>query len=110
MDFAESVRTCFSKYAGFQRCATRPEFWWFALFNLVGVIATGIVSQSASLAFNVVTFLPYVAVTTRRLHDTDRSGWWQLLAFVPVLGWILLIVWCCEPGKSSAYCAPKMVG
>jgi uncharacterized membrane protein YhaH (DUF805 family) len=40
-------------------------------------------------------------VTARRLHDTDRSGWWQLLYFLPVIGWIVLIIFCAEPGKPN---------
>jgi uncharacterized membrane protein YhaH (DUF805 family) len=48
--------------------------------------------------FNIVTLIPSITVATRRLHDTDRSGWWQLLLFIPVIGWILLLVWLCEPG------------
>jgi len=42
-------------------------------------------------------------VTARRLHDTDRSGWLQLLWFIPIIGWILLIIWCAEAGKPNRY-------
>jgi uncharacterized membrane protein YhaH (DUF805 family) len=99
MTFVESVRTCFVKYADFTGCATRAEFWWWTLFNLVGTIALGVVSDKLSVAFTLATALPYLAVTARRLHDTDRSGWLQLLGFIPVIGWILLIVWCAQEGK-----------
>ena len=102
MTFVDSVRTCFSKYADFNGCASRSEFWWWALFDLVGAIALGVISDRASAAFTLATLLPYFAVTTRRLHDTDRSGWLQLLAFIPIVGWILLIVWCAQEGKSPS--------
>jgi uncharacterized membrane protein YhaH (DUF805 family) len=107
MTFVESVRVCFTKYADFSGCATRSEFWWWALFNLVGVVALGVVSDSASLAFSLVTLLPYIAVTARRLHDTDRSGWLQLVGLIPVIGWILLIVWCAQEGKQPNRYAPQ---
>ncbi len=101
MNFVESVRTCFSKYADFSGRAQRPEFWWWALFNLVGTIALGVISDKLSLAFTVATFVPYIAVSARRLHDTDRSGWMQLIGFIPIVGWIIMIVWLAQEGKSS---------
>lgn len=101
MTFLESIRTCFIKYADFNGCAARSEFWWWALFNLVATISLGIISDKLSAAFTVATLLPYLGVTTRRLHDTDRSGWLQLWAIIPVLGWILLIYWCVQESKNS---------
>jgi len=102
MTFVESIRTCFTKYADFTGRASRSEFWWWVLFNLVTGIALGVISDKVSLAFTIATLLPYFAVTTRRLHDTDRSGWFQLLALIPVIGWIVLIVWCAQEGKVSS--------
>lgn len=102
MNFAESVRTCFVKYADFSGRAGRSEFWWWALFNLVGTVVLGVVSDKLSWAFTLATLLPYFAVTSRRLHDTDRSGWIQLIGFIPVVGWIVLIVWLAQEGKSTS--------
>lgn len=91
MTFNESIKTCFSKYAGFDGCATRSEYWWWVLFIFIGAFATAIISPRLMLVFYVGTLLPMIAVTTRRLHDTDRSGWWQLLSVVPLIGLILLV-------------------
>lgn len=99
MNFTEAVRTCFTKYADFKGCAARSEFWWFALFNFVAVLALNIVSAQISSAFSLATLLPMLAVGARRLHDTDRSGWWQLLNFVPIIGWIVLLVFFAQEGK-----------
>ena len=99
MTFGESIRTCFSKYAEFNGRATRSEFWWWALFVILASAAIGIVSEVASGVFSLAVLLPYVAVATRRLHDTDRSGWLQLVGLIPLVGWILLIVWCAQEGK-----------
>ncbi len=99
MTFVESIRTCFTKYADFNGCAKRPEFWWWVLFVFVVSLVLGFVSQLVSGLFSLATLVPSIAVTARRLHDTDRSGWWQLIGLVPVIGWIVLIIWCAQEGK-----------
>ena len=99
MTFGESIKTCFSKYAEFDGRAGRSEFWWWALFVILASAAIGIVSEVASGVFSLAILLPYLAVGTRRLHDTDRSGWHQLIGLIPVIGWIILIVWCAQEGK-----------
>lgn len=105
MDFMTAVRTCLSKYVGFSGRARRSEYWFFALFGvLAGIVAsvldsilgTDYGSSGNGLLGTVVSlglFLPQLAVGARRLHDTGRSGWWQLLWIIPIIGWILLIVW-----------------
>jgi len=103
MTFLESVRTCFIKYADFGGCASRSEFWWWVLFTFIAQTALDVLSFNVSMAFFIATLLPYTAVTTRRLHDTDRGGWLQLVALVPILGWILLIVWCAQEGRANRY-------
>ncbi|MCK9824004.1 DUF805 domain-containing protein [Nocardioides cavernae] len=111
MDFATSVRTCFAKYVDFSGRARRSEFWWFVLFTaIVGIVASvvdtalgtdydvrqgGLVNTLASL----VLVLPQLAVGARRLHDIGRSGWWQLLGIIPVIGWIFLLVWFCTDSR-----------
>jgi uncharacterized membrane protein YhaH (DUF805 family) len=92
-----------TKYADFRGCASRPEFWWWMLFTVISTAALSEFSNSAVLAFTIATCLPGTAVTTRRLHDTDRSGWLQLLAIIPMVGWILLIIWCAQEGRPNRY-------
>lgn len=101
MTFGESIKVCFSKYANFTGRAVRSEFWWWTLFTFLVSLATGYVSEMASVLFSLATILPSLAVGARRLHDTDRSGWWQLLWFIPVIGWIILLVWFIQEGKES---------
>jgi len=100
MTFVESVTTCFSKYADFNGRAARSEFWWWVLFNFVASLVLKLVSVKLSLLFSLATLLPYIAVAARRLHDTDRSGWLQLLGLIPIVGWILLLIWYVQEGKS----------
>jgi uncharacterized membrane protein YhaH (DUF805 family) len=108
MTFGESINTCFSKYADFNGRASRSEYWWWVLFTFLASIAINMVSHHVSGFFSLATLLPSLAVGARRLHDTDRSGWLQLLWMVPVIGWILLIVWLAQEGKeSSRYASPE---
>lgn len=99
MNFADSIRTCFQKYATFNGVAGRPEFWWWLLFTILGSLVTGFISDTLSLVFNLAVLLPSLAVGARRLHDVDRSGWWQLLFLIPLVGLIVVLFWCAQPEK-----------
>src|ERR1017187_418321 len=101
MTFGEAIKVCFNKYAAFDGCAARPEFWGWVLFTFVAASVLRSVSYGLSAAVSPATFLSSIAATRRRLHDTDRSGWLQLLWFIPIIGWILLIIWCAEAGKAN---------
>ena len=94
-------------YAVFQGRARRKEYWFFILFNLLISILLGIVDAAVALAAGVpiiglvyalAVLLPALAVTVRRLHDTDRSGWWVLISVVPLIGPIVLIVFAATEG------------
>lgn len=103
MNFTESISTCFSKYVDFRGLATRSEFWWFYLFCFLAAAVLSFVSPKLSGIFNLATLLPSLAVGARRLHDTDKSGWWQLLWLVPVVGWIVLVVFWASESKASRF-------
>lgn len=105
--FGDAISTCFRKYVTFSGRAARPEYWWFILFIILGGVAASIVDAAIfgsghidplNGLFSLAVFLPNLAVTARRLHDTDRSGWWMLLALIPLVGLIILIVWLCGRG------------
>lgn len=110
MGFSEAVSTCFAKYATFQGRAMRPEYWWFVLFtflvhlglSVIAMVALGMLAMVLKLLFSLAVLLPSIAVGARRLHDIDRTGWWLLIGLVPVIGWIVLIVWFCTPGTRGA--------
>jgi uncharacterized membrane protein YhaH (DUF805 family) len=78
MDFVDAIEACFKKYVDFNGRARPAENWWFLLFIMVGSIVIGIVSETLSLLFSLATFIPYTAVVSRRLHDINLSGWFQL--------------------------------
>ena len=101
------------KYAEFSSRASRKEFWLFFLFycilgSILGFIdgISGTYNVEAGYGvfsgiFILVTLVPYLAVCVRRLHDTDRSGWWLLLCLVPLIGLIWFIVVCCLKGSDG---------
>lgn len=104
MTFSEAINTClFKKYANFEGTASRSEYWWFYLSQILASIAASIISQKLNLLVALVFLLPSIAAGTRRLHDTDRSGWLQLLAFLPIIGWIALLIFFTQDSKPNRY-------
>lgn len=101
MTFQESIKVCFQKYADFNGRAKRPEFWWFVLFLFLVSLALGVVSDVLSALFSLATLIPSLAAGARRLHDTGRSGWLQLLGLIPILGWLVLIYFCAQEGNAA---------
>lgn len=99
MTFGESIKACFSKYAEFSGRADRTEYWWFELFLLLLMIGAGMLNDTLSNLVSLFILLPSLAVGARRLHDVDKSGWWQLLYLIPIVGWIVLIYWSSQPGR-----------
>jgi uncharacterized membrane protein YhaH (DUF805 family) len=83
MTFLTATQVCVAKYADFNGKATRAEYWWFLLAILIGSVAASINGPMVYALFSAAALLPMMAVGARRLHDTNRSGWWQLLAVVP---------------------------
>lgn len=88
------------KYAEFNGRARRMEYWMFALINfgisILLSVVVGFVSETLASVVSVVyalgVLIPSIAVGIRRLHDTGRTGWWILIGLVPVVGWIVLII------------------
>lgn len=99
MTFQDAITTCFNKYATFEGRASRSEYWWFVLFLILLSATASIVSPKLSGLVSLLTIIPSIAVATRRLHDTNRSGWWQLIMFVPFIGWIVLIVFLAQESR-----------
>jgi uncharacterized membrane protein YhaH (DUF805 family) len=103
MGFGEAIKSGFSNYVGFSGRAVRSEYWYWILFVIIAEIVTSIIdyaigAQVTTGLFGLVTFLPSLAVAIRRLHDTDRTGWWILLGLIPLIGWIILLIWYCSRG------------
>ena len=106
MNFGQAIASGFSNYVNFSGRAARSEYWYWVLFNfLAGVVTeiidTGIGMSLTTAIFSLAVLLPGIAVSVRRLHDLDRTGWWVLLALVPVVGIIVLLIWFCSKGTDG---------
>lgn len=106
MTFQDAIRICFQKYADFSGRAKRAEFWWFYLFVFLVSIALSIVHHYLGALFQLGILVPLLAVGARRMHDTGRSGWWQLIGLIPIIGWIVVIVFLAQEGKPDDAITP----
>jgi uncharacterized membrane protein YhaH (DUF805 family) len=95
------------RYAKFDGRAGRAEFWWFVLANFIVVVGLAILTGIADIflivyfLYGLAMFIPSLAVAIRRLHDTDKSGWFVLLGLIPFVGFIILIVFYAMEGTTG---------
>jgi len=119
MNMMTAVKTALAKYATFNGRATRPEYWWWILamiilFTVLGMIDGAVIApllgfeafdpeagQPVSFVASLGLLLPNLAVSARRLHDTDRSAWWLLLGLVPVIGTLVLLFFYIQRGSDG---------
>lgn len=105
-------------YFNFSGRARRAEYWWYSLMTtVVGFVmgfVGGLIGESVGLVliglFYLVFLIPGIAVTIRRLHDTGRSGWWILIGIIPIIGFIVLLVFMVmdsERGPNNWGASPK---
>ncbi len=94
------------KYAVFSGRARRKEYWMFILFNLPIAFVLGLIdgitkTKILGPIYFLAIFMPILAVSVRRLHDTDRSGWWLLVGFIPFIGQIIIIIFMAQNGQTG---------
>lgn len=112
MSFLQAIQACFSRFFDFKGRSMRSEYWWFVLFNLLVGMCTAVFDifvlganpegfLPANTVATIISVIPGVAVSVRRLHDVGKSGWWIFIAFT-VIGLAPLIYWACQPGSPDA--------
>ena len=106
MGFGEAVSTCFKKSVVWEGRASRAEYWWFYLATILIIIAASIIDQIIGTAVFyiialIVLILPSIAVLIRRLHDTDRTGWWYWIQLLPLIGLIVILVFMLSGGDEG---------
>ena len=122
MSFVDAIKTVLSKYVTFSGRARRSEYWFWALAIVLASLVASFIDRGlgtdpgqvgpVSGLLGLATFLPNLAVTVRRLHDTSRSGWWVLIALIPIVGAIVIIVFAVQDshGDNEYGPSPKAVG
>lgn len=105
-DFQGAIRPAFDNIFHWSGRASRSSYWWFVLAEFIiylvaYVLVLAIKAPVLLYALNLVLVLVGLALAIRRLHDTDRSGWWYLIGLVPCVGWIVLLVFLVLPGTQG---------
>lgn len=103
-------------YVNFNGRARRTAYWMFVLFNIIAAIIVGVIDGILGTGgllgslYGLAVFLPWLALGVRRLHDTGKSGWLILVGFIPVIGWIVLLIFFVmdsQPGANEYGPNPK---
>ena len=107
MGFVEAVKSFFTRYVDFSGRSSRSEYWWAYLGVMLILLVLFLLSSllgEVGLILIVIAYLgiiiPSIAIAIRRLHDLDKSGWFYLLAFVPIVS-LILLVWFCTKGTTG---------
>lgn len=125
MNFKSAIQRAFQRYFDFNQRAGRAEFWYFVAFmliagSIISIIEGQLFPQSeapaaglsmsvgfdssngpVSAIFSILVLIPWLSVTVRRLHDTSKTGWWVLFGFVPLIGWITMLVFLIKEGDNG---------
>ncbi len=101
MTFGDSIKYCLTNYANFDGRAVRSEYWFFFLFVMLALLVTKWIAPGLFVLVALGLFIPSIAALTRRLHDLGRAGFYALLVFIPLVGWIIVLIWLCDEGDKT---------
>lgn len=107
LTFGEAVKLALTvNYCNFNGRSSRSEYWWFCLFTfIIGAILSLFSGSTAgtviSAVVNLALLLPSLGLCVRRMHDIDKSGWWVLINLIPLVGWIIFIVWAVKDSQPT---------
>jgi uncharacterized membrane protein YhaH (DUF805 family) len=102
MDIKTAVITCLTKYVDFDGRASRSEFWWFFLFQVVVTLVLSVMLSFLGTIASLAMLLPGIGAAVRRLHDIGKSGWWILIGLIPLIGWLIAIYWAVQPSQPES--------
>lgn len=107
MNIIEATKLYFTRYADFNGRSRRSEYWWASLaITLIGGVVTAILGD-LSFIWSLATLIPSLAISVRRLHDIGKSGWWYLISLIPLVGLIIMLVWCCQDSTEDNQWGPN---
>ena len=122
VDFKTAVKLFFKNYANFEGRSTRSEYWWAALFQILVGLVIGVIEISIQVKYffaeeitisylssiaSIAFFIPDLAISVRRLHDTGKSWKYMLISLIPIVGWILYIVQLCKDSDGDNEWGPR---
>lgn len=92
VSFVEAIQLFFKNYTNFDGRASRSEYWWIVLLNILVGAVVGAISPTLAGLWGLVILIPSLALCVRRLHDVGKSGWFLLIGLIPLVGGIILLV------------------
>jgi uncharacterized membrane protein YhaH (DUF805 family) len=95
MNFIESIQTCYKKFFDFSGRASKSEYWWFQLYNAIIYVLSFVFQGDLVLLLSIliiVNLIPVYAVGVRRIHDSDKSGWFVLISLIPLIGLYIFVL------------------
>lgn len=112
MEYFKYFIDAFRNYAEFNGRVSRKGYWMYYLFYILFYLAAGVLDAFGGAGlftslYTLALLIPGITITTRRLHDTGRSGWWQLIYFIPLIGWIVMLVFLLQDSKADNEYGPK---
>ena len=110
MNFIESLQICYKKFFDFSGRASKSEYWWFQLYNTILYILTFVFQNDLALLFSILVIanlIPVFAAGVRRVHDSNKSGWWILISFVPIIGLYIIVLLITDGSKGKNRFGPK---
>ena len=110
MNFIESIKTCYKKFFDFSGRASKSEYWWFQLYGIIIYGLLFVFQGDLALVFSILAIantIPLWAAAVRRLHDTDKSGWVVLVAFIPIIGLYIIFLLIADGSKGKNRFGPK---
>ena len=110
MNFIESIQICYKKFFDFSGRASKSEYWWFQLFNIIIYFLSLIFQSDLALLFSIliiINLIPIYAAGVRRIHDSNKSGWFVLLSLIPIIGLYVLVLLIQDGTKGKNRFGPK---
>lgn len=107
VSFPEAVKRFFIHYADFSGRSRRSEYWWVVLFNCAVSSVLGYIIPDLSWIWSLAILIPSIAICVRRLHDIGKGGAWYLLILIPIVGYIILLVWFCKDSTPDNQWGPN---
>ena len=110
MNFIESIKICYKKFFDFSGRASKSEYWWFQLYGIIIYGLMFVFQGDLALLFSILAIantIPLWSAAVRRLHDTDKSGWFVLISFIPIIGLFIIFLLIADGSKGKNKFGPK---